>query len=366
MEQFQMLDLMMDLKVLEMYRAPANPVAKTTSSGTTSSGNSFTEVLSSALSGGETGYDSYFDAASKKYDIPASLLKAVGRVESAFQSTAVSCCGAQGIMQLMPATARAMGVNDSFDPAQNIMGGARYLRQMLDRYHGNVSFALAAYNAGPGAVDRCGSVPSFTKDYVSRVLGFVDNFSDASVSQIGTNDAARRIEQADPVPSPAPQPSPASSIVPESSSRQVVSSVSSQPSPAPQPSAETNTYVAPEELDEAPKAVQELKAPWVAQASWSNQTAAVQTLAAPFDPLLAASSVAQERPQNVALEAEASAETEPSHSETFTEVVENTFRSIVTTQQETVRALVEQSLFQKLYSDEDETEISSGQTTTIL
>jgi len=113
--------------------------------------------------------------AAGKYDLPASLLKGVIRAESNFQSTAVSRAGAQGLMQLMPATARELGVDNPFDIEQNIDGGARYLRKMLDRFGGDVKLALAAYNAGPGTVERYGGkIPPFqeTERYIDRVLRF--------------------------------------------------------------------------------------------------------------------------------------------------------------------------------------------------
>ncbi len=112
--------------------------------------------------------------AAAKYSLPPALIKAVIRAESNFQVGAVSRAGARGLMQLMPATAKELGVTDSFDIDQNIDGGAKYLRRMLNRFDGNVRHALAAYNAGPGTVIKYnGHVPyPETQQYIKRVLRF--------------------------------------------------------------------------------------------------------------------------------------------------------------------------------------------------
>jgi soluble lytic murein transglycosylase-like protein len=101
------------------------------------------------------------------------LIHAVIRQESGYDPYAVSHKGAKGLMQLMPATAKRFGVKDVFDPAENVQGGVKYLRQLLDRYDGDRRLALAAYNAGEGAVDRFGGVPPYreTQDYVDRIVG---------------------------------------------------------------------------------------------------------------------------------------------------------------------------------------------------
>lgn len=112
----------------------------------------------------------YFQQASAATGVPATLLEAVATVESAFDPTAVSVTDAQGLMQLEPATAAAMGVADPWNPAQNILGGARYLADQLATFHGDIPDALAAYNAGPGSVDAAGSVPAAAAAYVADVL----------------------------------------------------------------------------------------------------------------------------------------------------------------------------------------------------
>jgi soluble lytic murein transglycosylase-like protein len=113
--------------------------------------------------------------AAQKYDLPVKLIKGVIRAESNFQVKAVSRAGAQGLMQLMPATARELGVENPFNIEENIDGGARYLRKMLDSFGGDLKLALAAYNAGPEAVIKYGGkVPPYleTQQYVQRVLRF--------------------------------------------------------------------------------------------------------------------------------------------------------------------------------------------------
>ena len=119
-------------------------------------------------------FDEVIEAHASRTGVRADLVRAVIQVESAFNPRAISSKGAKGLMQLMPATARQFGVADAFDPSENVRAGVAYLRQLLDRYSGNERLALAAYNAGPSAVDRFGqTVPPFpeTRDYVTRIRG---------------------------------------------------------------------------------------------------------------------------------------------------------------------------------------------------
>lgn len=116
-------------------------------------------------------YDHHVDEAARLHQVSADLVKAIIAVESEFDQWAVSSKGARGLMQLMPDTARRMGVSDSFDARQNIFGGTQYLRQLLDQFGGDVDLALAAYNAGPNAVLRYGGIPPYreTRGYVQKV-----------------------------------------------------------------------------------------------------------------------------------------------------------------------------------------------------
>ena len=119
-------------------------------------------------------YDAIIHRASEKYKVGFALIKAVVRAESNFNPSLVSTAGACGLMQLMRDTASEMGVREIFDPDQNIDGGSRYLRTLLDRYDGDLILTLAAYNAGPGAVLDYGGVPPYpeTEHYVDKVLEY--------------------------------------------------------------------------------------------------------------------------------------------------------------------------------------------------
>ncbi len=121
------------------------------------------------------------DSAARKHEVDPALVRAVIHAESAFRESVISRKGAVGLMQLMPATARDMGVKDSLSPAQNIHGGVKYLAYLLKLHGGNVTLALAAYNAGPGAVKRYEGIPPFaeTKAYVKRVRILHKRYQDA-------------------------------------------------------------------------------------------------------------------------------------------------------------------------------------------
>jgi soluble lytic murein transglycosylase-like protein len=128
--------------------------------------------------GAPSQYDAQITVAATKYGLDPALLKGLIRQESNFNAGATSSAGAQGLTQLMPGTAASLGVTDATDPAQAIDGGAKYLKQQLDRFGGDPSKALAAYNAGPGAVAKFGGIPPYaeTQNYVTKVLGYAAEY----------------------------------------------------------------------------------------------------------------------------------------------------------------------------------------------
>lgn len=121
--------------------------------------------------------EAYFEEASKTYGVDIKLLKAIAKQESNFNANATSKSGAMGIMQLMPFTAKELGIDDAYDAKSNIMGGAKLIAKLLDKYDGNKTLALAAYNAGSSNVDKYGGVPPFneTQNYVRKVLSYYNS-----------------------------------------------------------------------------------------------------------------------------------------------------------------------------------------------
>lgn len=139
-----------------------------------------------------SGLRSMIDTAAKRTGISPALLSALVQAESGGNSKAVSSAGAQGLTQLMPGTASGLGVKNSFDPMQNLMGGAKYLKDQLKRFGGNESLALAAYNAGPGAVEKAGNtIPKIpeTQAYVKRVLALEQSYKANGLGDMGTMDS---------------------------------------------------------------------------------------------------------------------------------------------------------------------------------
>jgi soluble lytic murein transglycosylase-like protein len=140
-------------------------------SSTTHSSYTASPVLSASDQANREKIEEMIREVSARYRVDPALVRAVIQTESNWNSSAVSRKGALGLMQLVPGTAQLLGVNNAFDPKQNLDGGVHYLHNLLERYNGDLDKALAAYNAGPGAVDRAGGVPRYreTREYVQKI-----------------------------------------------------------------------------------------------------------------------------------------------------------------------------------------------------
>jgi soluble lytic murein transglycosylase-like protein len=143
-------------------------------------------------SNGSSAYDALITQAAQRNGLDPAILHGLIQQESDFNPSSQSSAGAAGLTQLMPGTASAMGVSNPLDPAQSIEGGARYLGQLMSEFGGNTTDALAAYNAGPGAVKQYGGVPPYaeTQDYVTKVLGYANAYRQSQPTAVGTLPAA--------------------------------------------------------------------------------------------------------------------------------------------------------------------------------
>jgi soluble lytic murein transglycosylase-like protein len=188
--QARVADIQSMLTALQTGTVQASPAATApaaTTATTAAPATSFASQLAAAsapatppasVAGDTTQYDALIQASAVRNGVDPALLKGLIRAESNFDPNAGSTAGAQGLTQLMPGTAAGLGVTDVHDPAQAIEGGAKYLRSQLDAFGGDETKALAAYNAGPGAVTRYGGVPPYaeTQQYVQRVLGYAAGY----------------------------------------------------------------------------------------------------------------------------------------------------------------------------------------------
>ena len=192
----------------QLASVTGTPAASATTDTTATAGTA-------AGPGASTPYAAEIDAAAAKYNVDPALLRGLIRQESYFNANATSPAGARGLTQLMPGTAAALGVDPSV-PAQAIEGGAKYLRQQLDRFGNDPAKALAAYNAGPGAVQRYGGVPPYaeTQNYVRKVMGYAAEYRQAAPASASA--AAATVPSAVAATSAAPTVTSPTSVLPYS------------------------------------------------------------------------------------------------------------------------------------------------------
>lgn len=190
-----------DLELIEIIgeRKPRSSAKKASSSSAASSSTASSTSSSATpqhrnrtsakIANDQNAFDHIIREAAEAYDLPFAFIKAVIKIESNFNTHAVSRVGAMGLMQLMPATAESLGVTDAFDARQNIFGGARYLRKQVNRYNGDINLVLSAYNAGPGNVDKYGGIPfESTARYVQNVYRWYQRYQELEASPDGNQD----------------------------------------------------------------------------------------------------------------------------------------------------------------------------------
>ena len=176
-------------------QVPAGDFAATLQAATMADSSSPTAAPSESAAGaaGDSGeYDSVIEQAAERYGINPAVLHGLIQQESGFDPSAQSSAGASGLTQLMPGTASSMGVANPLNPTESIEGGARYLSQLMSQFGGNAEDALAAYNAGPGAVQQYGGIPPYaeTQSYVSKVLGYAEAYRQTHPASISAGGLA--------------------------------------------------------------------------------------------------------------------------------------------------------------------------------
>lgn len=166
------------LQIMMQLLKELKELSRSTKAAATATGEWVTSGDRNISAANPSSFDKLIEDASGKYNLDPALVKAVIHAESNFNPRATSKAGAQGLMQLMPGTANGLGVQDSYNPAENVDGGTRLLKRLLNKYDQNVSLALAAYNAGSGAVDKYGGIPPYeeTQRYVPRILSLYKTY----------------------------------------------------------------------------------------------------------------------------------------------------------------------------------------------
>ncbi len=176
-------------------QVPAGDFAAALQAATTADASSPTAAQNESVAGatGNSGeYDSVIEQAAERYGVDPAVLHGLIQQESGFDPNAQSSAGASGLTQLMPGTASSMGVSNPLNPTESIEGGARYLSQLMSQFGGNTEDALAAYNAGPGAVQQYGGIPPYaeTQSYVSKVLGYAEAYRQTHPASISAGGLA--------------------------------------------------------------------------------------------------------------------------------------------------------------------------------